>query len=92
MILNRPDSSKRPAADLGGKAAIDQIRRQMHGDESELEAAGEEAEHQQNVAAMAECFRTGMPRSDCAGLAAGRCPAGFAAASRARATAAGSAS
>ncbi len=29
----------------------------MHGDEGELEAAGEEAEHQQNIGAMAECLR-----------------------------------
>ena len=32
----------------------------MHGDESELKAAGEEAEHQQHVGAMAERFRERM--------------------------------
>ena len=31
---------------------IDQEGRQMHGDESKLEAAGEEAEHQQHVRAV----------------------------------------
>jgi hypothetical protein len=29
----------------------------MHGDEGELKAAGEEAEHQQHIGAMAERFR-----------------------------------
>ena len=28
----------------------------MHGDESQLEATGEEAEHEKNIRAMAECF------------------------------------
>ena len=53
-MLNRPMAPSVQAADLGRQSAIDQIGRQMHGDEQQLEAAGEEAEHQQNVAAMAE--------------------------------------
>ena len=60
-MLNSPMVAKRPAADLGRKAAVDQIGRQMHGDEGELEAAGEEAEHQQHVAAVPEGFRQRVP-------------------------------
>ncbi len=48
----------------------------MHGHESELEAASEEAEHEQNVAAMAECFRESLARR-LRGLRYRRaCPAG----------------
>ena len=32
----------------------------MHGHEGELEATGKEAEHQQNVTAVTECFGEGM--------------------------------
>ena len=55
-MLNNPMVAKRPAADLGRQSAVDQERRQMHRDEEYLEAAGEEAEHQQHIAAMAECL------------------------------------
>ena len=37
----------------------------MHGDEGELEAAGEEAEHQQHVAAMPEGLRSAPACDDC---------------------------
>ncbi len=53
-MLNRPMSPMVQAPTSRRKTAIDQIDRQVHGDESELEAAGEEAEHQQHVAAMTE--------------------------------------
>ena len=71
MILNRPMVAERPAADLGRKTAIDQIGRQVHGDEGELKAAGEEAEHQQHIGAMAERFGQRLPQ-DCVRAAAGR--------------------
>ena len=54
MMLKSPIDAMHPAAGLRGDAAIDQIGRQMHGDEGKLEAAGEEAEHQQHIGAMAE--------------------------------------
>src|SRR6266700_2532257 len=38
------DHGEGPAADLSGQSAVDQIGRQMHSDEGELETAGEEAE------------------------------------------------
>ena len=60
--VEQADGGQRPAADLGGKPAVDQIGRQMHGDEGELEAAGEEAEHQQHIAAMAEGLRHGLAK------------------------------
>jgi hypothetical protein len=44
-------------AHLGGETAVDEIGRQMHGDEGELEAAGEEAEHQEHVGAVRERLR-----------------------------------
>ena len=53
-MLNRPMKRDGPGADVGAEPAVEQIGRQVHGDEGELEAAGEEAEHQQHVAAMAE--------------------------------------
>ena len=55
-MLNSPIVAMRPAADLRRKAAVDQIGRHVHGDEGELEAAGEEAEHQQQIGAMREGF------------------------------------
>ena len=54
--VEQADRGDSPAAGLRAEAAIDQIGRQMHGDECELEAAGEEAEHQQHIGAMAEGF------------------------------------
>ena len=52
--VEQADGGERPAADLRAEAAVDQIGRQMQRDEGELEAAGEEAEHEQHVGAMAE--------------------------------------
>ena len=54
--VEQPDRRQRPAADLRRQAAIDQIRRHVHGDERKLESAGEKAEHQQHVGAMGESF------------------------------------
>ena len=53
-MLNSPITAMVQAPIGGGEAAVDQIGRQMHGDERKLEAAGEEAEHEQCVGAMAE--------------------------------------
>ncbi len=53
-MLNRPMTPSVQRAGVGRQAAIDQIGRQVHGDEQELEAAGEESEHQQHVTAVAE--------------------------------------
>ena len=63
-MLNRPISRDGPGAGLGAEPAVDQIGRQVHGDEGELEAAGEEAQHQQHVAAMAERLDQRL-RDDC---------------------------
>ena len=52
--VGEPDHRERPAADPGRQAGILEIGRQVRGDEGELEAAGEEAEHQQDVAAVPE--------------------------------------
>ena len=52
--VEQADQRDGPGADVGAEPAVDQIGRQMHGDEGELEAAGEEAEHQQHVAAVTE--------------------------------------
>ena len=72
--VEQPDHRDGPAADRGRQAAIDQIGRQMHGDEEELKAAGEVAEDQQHVAAMAERLRQRLRRRS--GLAARRRRAG----------------
>ena len=53
-MLNRPMMPSVQPPISRRQSAVDQIGRQMHGDEEHLEAAGEEAEHQQHVAAMAE--------------------------------------
>ena len=52
--VEQADDRDHPAADLRRQAAVDQIGRQMRGDEGELEAAGEEAEHQQHIGAVRE--------------------------------------
>ena len=65
----------------GDKPAVDQIGRQMDGDERELEAAGEEAEHQQHVAAVAERFRQRLPQRLRCGALGRRASAGVASAS-----------
>ena len=36
--VEQADDGERPAADLGGEAAVDQIGRQMHGHEEESES------------------------------------------------------
>ena len=55
--LARPiTASVQPPTD-SGQAGVLQVGRQMHGDEGELEAAGEEAEHEQHVAAVPEGLR-----------------------------------
>ena len=59
--VEQPDRGDHPAAGLHGHAAVGQIGRQMHGDESELKAAGEETEHQQHVGTMAERLRKRRP-------------------------------
>ena len=67
--IEQPDHAQRPAADLGGEAAVDQVGWQVQGDEAELEAAGEEAEHEQDVGAMPEGLGQGL----LVGLSLGRC-------------------
>ena len=54
--IEQPDRRQRPAPDIGGEAAIGEISRQVHGDESQLKPASEKAEHQQDVGAMPERF------------------------------------
>ena len=72
--VEQPDDGDGPAADLGGQSAVDQIGRQVDGDEGELEAAGEEAEHEQHVAAMRRTPRDSACLSDCCAVPR-RCPA-----------------
>jgi len=55
--VEQADRGDHPAAGRRRYAAIDQIGRQVHRDERELKAAGEEAEHQQHIGAMAERLR-----------------------------------
>ena len=59
--VEQADDAERPAADFRRQSAVDQIGRQMHCDERELEAAGEEAENQQNVTTVTERFGEGLP-------------------------------
>ena len=59
-MLNRPIAPMVQRADVHRQSAIDEIGRQMDGNEEKLEAAGEEAEHKQNIAAMAERFRESL--------------------------------
>ena len=61
-MLNSPITAMVQPPTAGRQPAIDQIGRQMHGDEEELKAAGEVAEHQQHVAAVAERFRQRLRR------------------------------
>ena len=56
--VEQPDHGDGPAADLGGKAFVHQIGRHVHGDECELETAGEEAEHQQHVGSVTRALPT----------------------------------
>ena len=57
--IEEADNAKRPPAGRGWQAAVDQIGRQMHGDEENL-AAGEEAKHEQYVAAMPQRLRQSL--------------------------------
>ena len=61
-MLNRPITAMVQPPTSRRQAAIDQIGRQVHGDEGELEAAGEEAEHQQHIGAMPERLRQRLPQ------------------------------
>ena len=70
--VGEPDHRERPAADRGGEAGILEIGRQVRGDEGELEAAGEEAEHQEHVGAVLEGLASAPARST--GSAAARGP------------------
>src|SRR5207244_11751334 len=58
---NRYSFPTRRSSDLR-KAAIDEVGRHVDGDEGELETAGEEAEHQQDIGAVAERFRQRLPQ------------------------------
>ncbi|MEH2625071.1 hypothetical protein V1292_003126 [Bradyrhizobium sp. AZCC 1719] len=74
MMFEQADRRNHPAAGGCGNAAIDEIGRQMYGDEGELEAAREEAEHQQHVGAMTERFRQrGLEGLLLGGRRIGRC-------------------
>ena len=55
MMLNRPMKAITQPPHFAS-SPVDQIGRQMHGDERDVEAAGEEAEHEQHVGAVAEGF------------------------------------
>ena len=82
-ILNSPMVAMVQPPTVARQPAVDQIGRQVHGDELQLEAASEEAEHQQHIGAMDERFAQGLPQ-DCVSRARRGCPA----ASPAQATAA----
>ena len=60
--IEQADHRQHPAADLHRQAAIDQIGRQMRGDEGELESAGEEAQHQQHIGPVTEGFAQRLPQ------------------------------
>ena len=49
-----------PGADVGREPAIHQIGGQVHGDERQLEAAGEETEHEQHVGAVGKGLAQGV--------------------------------
>ena len=53
-MLNSPISASDDDGDVRREAAVGQERRQVHADEHDLEAAHEEADRQQHVAAVAE--------------------------------------
>ncbi len=58
--VEQADGGDSPAADLRGQPAVDQERRHVHGDEGELEAAGEIAEHEQHIGAVADRLAQGL--------------------------------
>ena len=60
--VEQPDHGDGPAADLDRQTLVHQIGRHVHGDECELEAAGEEAEHEQHVGAMTDRLRQRLPQ------------------------------
>ena len=53
-MLKSPMSASAVTATCAGKPLVGEIGRQVHADEHDLEAADEEADRQQHVAAMAE--------------------------------------
>ena len=53
-MLKSPISASAVTATCGGMPAVGQIRGQVHADEHDLEAADEEAQRQEHVAAMPE--------------------------------------
>ena len=55
-MLNRPISISAVTATLRRQALVGEVRRQVHADEHDLEAADEEADREQHVAAMRERF------------------------------------
>ena len=65
MMLNRPMRPMVQAPMSAPSPRSTQIGRQVHGDEGELEAAGEEAQHQQHVAAVAEGLDSAPACDDC---------------------------
>src|SRR5215472_4843329 len=60
--VEQSDHRDGPAADLRGKTAIDQVSRHVDGDEGELETAGEEAEHEQDIGAVPDGLRECLPQ------------------------------
>src|SRR5215470_8225359 len=59
--VEQPDRRDGPGADLRRKAAVDEVGRHVDGDESELETAGEETEHEQDIGAVADRLRQRLP-------------------------------
>ena len=56
MMLNSPIERQRRHGDVRRQPVIGEVRRQVHADEHDLEAADEEADGQQHVAAVPERF------------------------------------
>ena len=69
-MLNSPITAMVQPPTSRRQPAVDQVRRQVDGDERELEAAGEEAEHQQHVGAvqqrLRQCRTQRLRRARCA--------------------------
>ena len=60
-ILNSPMTPMVQPPTVGRKSAIDEIGRQVHGDEDELETAGENTDSQQHIGAVAEGLGERLP-------------------------------
>src|SRR5215472_4573479 len=60
--VEQPDRRNGPGADLRRKAAVDEVGRHVDGDEGELETAGEETEHEQDIGAVADRLRQRLPQ------------------------------